>query len=77
MTKTMPSDTYERILVSEVAPGDTIIHDGHHRTVCKKDLGRGFMGVTVFGDSYRLGSIPITRVTYGAQILRQQTALRG
>ena len=52
----------EKIHISVLMPGDTILHDGKERTVCKKDLKRGFCGLTVFGDSYRLGTMPVQRV---------------
>ena len=46
--------------VSEVRVGDEIWFDGHVRTVCKKDIGRDpFMGSSVFGDSFKLGTEPV------------------
>jgi len=42
--------------ITEIRPGDTVIHLGLTRTVCRCDIHRGFMGLTMFGDSYRLGS---------------------
>lgn len=50
--------------ISEIRSGDTILHlDGKIRTVCQKDIKRDqFMGVTLFGDSYRLGTIPVKRL---------------
>ena len=48
--------------ISEVRPGDTIVHMGVMRTVCKKDIRRGFMGLTIFGDSYRMGNVLVAIV---------------
>jgi len=52
----------EEININVLMPGDTIFHDNKEMTVCKKDLKRGFCGITVFGDSYRMGTIPVLRV---------------
>ncbi|KKN51765.1 hypothetical protein LCGC14_0619420 [marine sediment metagenome] len=50
--------------ISLIRAGDTIDHCGKHRTVCTKDIKRGFCGITIFGDSYRLGTIPVAVVGY-------------
>lgn len=43
--------------ITEIKPGDVVVHDGVRRTVCAKDLTYSeFMGVCLFGDSYRLGT---------------------
>ena len=49
--------TIELVHKGAIEPGDTILHtDGKLRTVCKRDIKKcPFMGVTIFGDSYRLG----------------------
>ncbi len=52
----------EKIHISVIMPGDAIFHNNKEMTVCKNDLRRGFCGLTVFGDSYRLGTIPVLRV---------------
>lgn len=52
----------EKINIASLMAGDTICHNNKEMTVCKKDIRRGFCGLTVFGDSYRLGTIPILRV---------------
>lgn len=45
------------IHISAVLPGDTVIHNGHARTVCSSDLRHNdFMGLMLFGDSYALGT---------------------
>lgn len=50
--------------ISEIRPGDTVIHtDGRIRTVCKSDIHRSqFMGISLFGDTYRLGTIPVKKL---------------
>jgi len=42
--------------ITNIKAGDTVIHNGQEKTVCKNDITSGFMGVCLFGDSYRLGS---------------------
>lgn len=45
--------------------GDTIYHDGKLQTVSPGDIRRGgFMGLTIFGDSYRLGRQKVKRVQF-------------
>lgn len=41
--------------VSDIMPGDTVLHNGVLMTVCANNIKRGFMGTTIFGDSYRSG----------------------
>ncbi len=41
--------------------GDVAEHNGGLRTVGADDLKRGFMGTTLWGDSYRLGTVPVLR----------------
>jgi hypothetical protein len=46
--------------IDMIRPGDTVLYNGELRTVCKLDIkGGGFMGATLFGDSYRLGTVPV------------------
>lgn len=43
--------------IDDIKPGDVVFHDGKIMTVNDKDLKKGgFMGTTLFGDSYRSGS---------------------
>lgn len=43
--------------------GDTILcNDGKLRTVCRNNRTNGFMGLCLFGDSYRLGHEKVKRV---------------
>ena len=51
--------------VSDVKVGDVVAcMDGKERTVCRSDFGRGFCGATLFGDSYRMGTILVSVVDY-------------
>lgn len=43
--------------------GDTILcNDGNMRTVCRNNITNGFMGLCLFGDSYRLGNEKVKKV---------------
>lgn len=45
--------------------GDAVYHDGKVQTVSPGDIRRGgFMGLTIFGDSYRLGRQKVKRVEF-------------
>ena len=50
--------------ISEIRPGDTILHTyGKVRTVCRNNIKHNsFMGISLFGDSYRLGTIPVKKL---------------
>lgn len=56
--------TIERVHIRDIRPGDTVMHNGQLQTVCRSNIKRGFMGTTLFGDSYRLGLTPVERVTF-------------
>ena len=53
----------EEVHVSDIKVGDCIEHQGRLMTVCSKDIKKGFMGLTIFGDSYRLGRQLVVRAT--------------
>lgn len=61
----MDNATIEEIHISQVRVGDAVIRDGHTKTVSPGVLNRGFMGITLWGDSYKLGTIPVLRVKFG------------
>ena len=42
-----------------IRPGDTVEIDGQLKTVCPNNIKRGFIGTTLWGDSYKLGSVPV------------------
>ena len=49
--------------ISTIKQGDTVIcSDGNIRTVSNKFIKNGFMGITLYGDSYNLGTIPIKKI---------------
>lgn len=56
----------EEVHISRIKIGDTIIHDGFVKTVCKRVLKySSFMGSTLYGDSYQLGHKLVKRINYG------------
>jgi hypothetical protein len=57
--------TVEEVHISAVRVGDTVIHNGHLKTVSRSSLGSdGLFGVTLWGDSYRAGSAFVKRVRF-------------
>ncbi len=55
----------EEIHIREIKVGDTIIHQGEQRTVCRRAFAYdAFVGVLLWGDSYNMGSIKVRRVTF-------------
>ena len=54
----------EMVNKHEIKNGDTVVHNGELRTVCKRAFSNDdFMGLLLWGDSYRLGYKPVERVT--------------
>lgn len=53
----------EMVHISKVRAGDSIVcKDGFVRTVTKQNFSySGFMGIALFGDSYKLGSEMVKR----------------
>jgi len=46
----------QNVHISQIKVGDTVLHDGVIRTVCKNNINHcSFMGKSIFGDSYKLG----------------------
>lgn len=53
--------------ISTICAGDTVLHRGVVRTVCKKDIKYcSFMGYSLFGESYVFGTKPVLKVTFFA-----------
>lgn len=51
--------------ISRISPGDTIVLDGKITTVNKENIKKcSFMGTTLFGDSYKLGSELVEKVIF-------------
>jgi hypothetical protein len=49
--------------ISQISVGDTVEHCGHLRTVNANHIKRdSFMGITLFGDSYNLGTKTVNKV---------------
>lgn len=48
--------------IRKIKQGDTVMIDGEMRTVGKNNIKNGFMGITLFGDSYRFGREPVQKV---------------
>mgnify|MGYP003403861598 len=44
--------------------GDCIVVDGVMKTVSKGDIRSGFMGITIFGDSFKMGTVPVERCLF-------------
>ena len=44
-----------------IRPGDTVEVDGRLKTVSRNVIKNGFMGKTLWGDSYRLGTLLVRR----------------
>lgn len=55
--------TRKPVHIDTIRAGDTVEHNGVLKTVCPGDLKSGFMGTTLFGDSYRLGTLPVMKAT--------------
>ena len=61
----MPEPLFaKQVHISHVRAGDVVRHAGKDRTISAKDIKRGFMGVTIWGDSYRLGRDLVTLCFY-------------
>ena len=53
----------EKVLISQIRIGDTVIHEGQEKTVCSSNITRDeFMGLKLWGDSYNLGYKLVERV---------------
>lgn len=53
---------YASVHITQVRVGDVVFFDGKDRTVGAKDLKRDpLMGITLWGDSYNLGYLPVWR----------------
>lgn len=49
--------------ISTIKHGDTILHtDNKITTVCKNNIKRVFCGITLFGDSYMMGTILVKKI---------------
>ena len=54
--------TIEEVHITTICPGDTILHYGELKTVCRNNIKHNeFMGISIFGDSYRSGYLPVKK----------------
>jgi hypothetical protein len=65
--------TEKKVHISRVRPGDVVVcSDGHDRTIGAKDIKRGgFLGTTLWGDSYRSGTRLVSVLTPRADKTRK------
>lgn len=55
----------EEVHISEIKSGDTIMHFDGIRTVCNSNIKKGgFMGTSLFGDSYVSGRKKVKRLKF-------------
>lgn len=55
----------QKVHISSIKIGDTILHNDEIKTVCKRVLKKcDFMGVSLFGDSYNLGHKPVIKINF-------------
>jgi uncharacterized Zn-binding protein involved in type VI secretion len=53
----------KKVHISTIRSGDTVNHGGDIVTVGQNDVKySSFMGHTLFGDSYRMGTIPVEKI---------------
>ena len=51
--------------ISQIKKSHTILHtDNKIRTVCKNNIKSGFMGITLFGESYILRTVLVKKITF-------------
>ena len=58
--------------INLIHPGDTVLIDGHLKTVSPGSIKKGFMGTTLWGDSYRLGTLLVRRAVIKAACVGQR-----
>ena len=54
--------TTTKIHIDLIMAGDTILHNNEVKTVCSNNIKLGGCGTTIFGDSYRLGTLPVVKI---------------
>lgn len=52
----------KKVHISEIKHGDTVIHEDKLTTVSNSNIKEGFCGITLFGDSYNMGTKRIEKV---------------
>ena len=55
----------KEVHISTIKAGDTVNHKGDIKTITPKDINYStFMGYSIFGDSYRIGTILVKKVIF-------------
>ncbi len=55
--------TEQKVHISKIRVGDTILHNGVMTTISGNNIKRcPFMGISLFGDTYNLGYKLVTRI---------------
>ena len=63
----------EGVHISTIRIGDTVEIDGELKTVGKSNVKQdSFIGVTLFGDSFRSGSVQVKKVDMGKRVQKCQ-----
>lgn len=58
----------EEVNIKDIRIGDAVLHEGYIRTVGANNLKHSdFMGITLWGDSYKLGYKLVKRITHGSK----------
>lgn len=55
-------ETYEVVHKGDVRVGDAILFQGQFKTINSEYIKHGFMGTTLFGDSFKLGIKQVLRL---------------
>ncbi len=60
----MSKPVFTNVHINTICRGDTVEHEGRVVTVGSEDIKPNtFMGTTLFGDSYALGTKPVKKAT--------------
>ena len=55
----------ENVHISTLAVGDTVIHNNKILTIGNNNINHClFMGTSIFGDSYKIGLVPVQKVIF-------------
>lgn len=55
----------KKVHISTIKQGDTVLWDGHMKTISKHHLGYvDWIGHTLFGDSFNMGTVPVKKVLF-------------
>jgi len=58
----------KEVHISTLKVGDTVKHDGKVMTLGKGNVKRcPFMGTSIYGDSYKIGRVPVKKVLFKVQ----------